>query len=117
MKDEMKHGLQAEYGQGRSRNAADLLDLSAPSLGQNCPRQCPYPDESEIEMSSEYLGAPLSTREVARVIGCSAWTVRHRYLPAGVPHVRIGPAGKLIFYTNQVVRWLLRQQQRGGMIL
>jgi hypothetical protein len=117
MKDEMKHGSQAEYGQGRPRDRADLLDLSAPSPGQKCPRQCPYPDESEIERSSKSLGAPLSTREVARVIGCSVWTVRHRYLAAGLPHVRVGRAGKLIFYTNQVVGWLLRQQQKGGMIL
>jgi hypothetical protein len=117
MKDEMKHGSQAEYGPGRARNAADLFDLSAPSPGQKCPRQCPYPDESEVDPLSEPLGAPLSTVEVARLIGCSAWTVRQRYLATGLPHVRIGPAGKLIFYTNQVVRWLLRQQQKGGLIL
>jgi hypothetical protein len=117
MTDEMKHGSQAEYGRSDPRNGADLLDLSARSPGQKCPRQCPYPDESKIEGSSEYLGAPLSTRDVARVIGCSVWTVRHRYLAAGLPHVRIGRAGKLIFYTNQVVGWLLRQRQKGGVIL
>jgi hypothetical protein len=117
MKDETKHRSQPEYGRGGPRNGADLLDLSAPSPGQKCPGQCPYPDESEIEGLSECLGAPLSTRDVARVIGCSVWTVRHRYLAAGLPHVRIGRAGKLIFYTNQVVGWLLRQQQKGGVIL
>jgi hypothetical protein len=117
MKDEMKHGSQAEYGQGRNRNTADLLELSASTLGQKCPTQCPYLDESESAKSVEYLGAPLSTRAVARLIGCSAWTVRHRYLLAGLPHVRLGTTGKLIFYTNQVVRWLLWQQQKGGVIL
>jgi len=117
MNDEVKHGLQAEYGPRRTRNAADLLDSSSPRLGQKCPRQCPHPDESEIEGSSESLGTPLSTHDVARLIGCSVWTVRQRYLATGLPHVRIGPAGKLIFYTNQVVRWLLRQQQKGGLIL
>jgi hypothetical protein len=85
--------------------------------GQNYPQEYPHPDDSEMTTFRESLGAPLSIREVARLVGCSAWTIRHRYLAAGLPHVRIGSAGKLIFYTNQVVRWLLRQQQKGGMIL
>lgn len=111
-------GFEAEYAQGRRRNSADSLDFSAASLGQNCspccPQHCPHPDEPEIQAFSESLGAPLSIIEVAHLIGVSAWTVRHRYLSAGLPYVRVGPAGKLIFYTNQVVRWLLWQQQKGG---
>jgi len=95
----------------------DLLKLGPEYPGQPCPQECPHPDDPDIELSSESLGAPLSINEVARLIGCSPWTVRHRYLPAGLPYVRIGPAGKLIFYTNQIVRWLLRQQQKGGIIL
>jgi hypothetical protein len=60
------------------------------------------------------LGTPLSIREVARLIGCSAWTVRQRYVPQGLPHLRSGPSGKLIFYRDQVVRWIVNQQQKGG---
>lgn len=60
------------------------------------------------------LGAPLSIREVAKLIGCSAWTVRQRYLPKGLPHLRSGSQGKLIFYRDQVVRWIVNQQTKGG---
>jgi len=63
------------------------------------------------------LGEPLDMRAVAKLIGCSAWTVRQKYVPAGLPHLRSGPNGKLLFYKNQVIRWLLRQQQKGGITL
>lgn len=106
-----KSGFQVE-GKGLSS-----LELGPEHLGQPCPQGCPHPDDAEPEGFAESLGAPLSIRQVAHLIGCSAWTVRHRYLPAGLPYVRMGPAGKLIFYTNQVVRWLLWQQQKGGTIL
>lgn len=78
--------------------------------GQSCPQR--YPQSGEF--SNEPLGAPLSIREVARLIGCSAWTVRQRYLPKGLPHLRSGPSGKLIFYRDQVVRWIVNQQMKGG---
>jgi hypothetical protein len=61
------------------------------------------------------LGQPLSIREVAKLIGCSPWNVRQRYIPQGLPHLRSGPSGKLIFYRDQVVRWVLVQQRKGGM--
>jgi hypothetical protein len=66
-------------------------------------------------MSATSLGEPISIREVARVIGCSAWTVRNVWLPQGLPHLRSGPSGKLIFYRDQVVAWILTIQQKGGM--
>ena len=84
---------------------AQTLGIPHDSLGQNCPQHYPQ--------ASEALGEPLSIQEVARVIGCSAWTVRHRYLPQGLPHLRTGPMGKLVFYRSQVIRWILQQQQRG----
>ena len=62
----------------------------------------------------EPLGEPLTIAEVARLIGCSTWTVRQRCLPFGLPHFRLGRAGKLLFYKEQVVRWILKQQQKGG---
>jgi hypothetical protein len=69
---------------------------------------------SDIEARTEALGVPLSINEVARLIGCSAWTVRQRYLPVGLPHMRLRPKGKLLFYKNQIINWLLTEQQKGG---
>jgi hypothetical protein len=94
---------------GDPAEAAETLGFSSIGSGQNCPQHCPRPNDA-----SSVLGAPLSIREAALLIGCSPWTVRHRYLPQGLPHFRSGPAGKLVFYRNQVVRWILQQQQKGG---
>jgi hypothetical protein len=66
-------------------------------------------------VSTMTLGEPISISEAARVIGCSAWTVRQRYIPMGLPHLRSGPSGKLIFYRDQVVAWILKNQQKGGL--
>jgi hypothetical protein len=62
------------------------------------------------------LGQPLGIREVAHLIGCSVWSVRQTLIPKGLPHFRSGSSGKLIFYRNQVVRWILDQQKKGGTI-
>jgi hypothetical protein len=91
--------------------------FEADCLGQNCPQRCPHSEDTEIEAFSQPLGEPLSINEVARLVGCSVWTVRQRYLPAGLPHLRTRPNGKLIFYHNQVVEWLLTEQQKGGIRL
>jgi excisionase family DNA binding protein len=56
------------------------------------------------------LGAPLSTDEAARVIGCSVWTVRQKLVPRGLPYFRCG-GGRLIFYKNQIIRWVEAQQK------
>jgi hypothetical protein len=85
---------------------AEPLGIPHDSLGQSYPQH--YPQVREM------LGEPLTINEVAQVIGCSAWTVRHRYLPQGLPHLRTGPMGKLVFYRNQVVQWILQQQRKGG---
>lgn len=60
------------------------------------------------------LGPPLSIRDVARLIGCSPWSVRQTLMPQGLPYFRSGASGKLIFYTDQVVRWIEHQQQKKG---
>ena len=65
-------------------------------------------------MNEELLGQPLSIREAAKLIGCSSWTVRQKYVPLGLPHLRSGPNGKLIFYKNQIIHWLIERQQKGG---
>ena len=56
------------------------------------------------------LGTPLSIREAARIIGCSPWTVRQRLVPMGLPCFRSGASGKMIFYHDQVVRWIESQE-------
>jgi hypothetical protein len=59
---------------------------------------------------SDPLGEPLGIKEVARLIGCSAWTVRQRCLRQGLPHFRVSRTGKLVFYRALVVRWLVEKQ-------
>ena len=100
-------------------NPAEILGISQDALGQSYPQHYPHrpSDEGqsvETPKLRETLGEPLGVREVARVIGCSPWTVRHRYLPQGLPHLRSGPMGKLVFYRNQVIQWILQQQKKGG---
>ncbi|HLG95958.1 MAG TPA: hypothetical protein VKX49_06575 [Bryobacteraceae bacterium] len=98
----------------RRAKSAHLLASAARDPGQSCPKHCPYPEEAASGTFAEPLGPPLSIQEAAKLIGCSAWTIRQRYLAAGIPHHRATPNGKLIFYRNQVIRWLLRQQEKGG---
>ncbi len=92
--------------------------ISASGLGQNYPLH--YPQSQGVnglsfaEGNGSPLGIPLSIREVARMIGCSAWTVRQKHLPSGLPYFRSGPNGKLVFFREQVVAWVLEQQRKGG---
>jgi hypothetical protein len=58
------------------------------------------------------LGEPLGIREVAALIGCSPWTVRQTLVPRGIPFFRSGASGRLIFYRDQIERWI--EQQQGG---
>jgi len=60
------------------------------------------------------LGEALDLSQVAALIGCSRWTVRHGLIPKGLPCFRASANGKLIFYRQQVVRWILRQQRSHG---
>ena len=84
----------------------DSLALSRETLGQSYPQHYPQ--------ASDALGEPLTIRQAAELLGCKPWTVRHSYLPKGLPYLRSGPFGKLIFYRNQVVRWILQHQRKGG---
>jgi hypothetical protein len=97
-----------------------LLPFGAPDLAQRCPPFCPqekpHGARAEREGKADALGEPLTIREVADLIGCSVWTIRQRYLRAGIPFVRLRPYGKLIFYKNQIIHWLLDEQQKGGSI-
>jgi len=53
----------------------------------------------------------LDIRQAAAVIGCSPWTVRQKLILMGLPCVRFGASGKLIFYLDQVVRWIEAKQK------
>ena len=88
-------------------NTLQIKGFPPAHYGQSCPQH--YPQAAEC--GNEPLGEPLSIREVARLIGCSAWTVRQSYLPQGLPHLRSGPRSKLIFFHDQIVRWILEHQR------
>jgi len=64
------------------------------------------------------LGEPMGISETAKLLGCSAWTVRQKHVPRGLPYFRSGPSGRLTFYRNQVVAWILEKQKttKGGQI-
>ena len=99
----------------RPAKTSNSLNFSPVSLGQSEPQHCPHPDDEHAGRSRDPLGEPLTIREVARVLGCSEWTVRQRYLPLGLPHFRLSRTGKLLFFHNQIVRWVLeKQRQKGG---
>jgi hypothetical protein len=86
---------------------AKTLGNSRVSPGQS------YPDHYPQDLDP--LGPPIPIREVARILGVSPWTVRQRYLSQGLPHLRSGPQGKLVFFRNQVIHWIIQRQQKGGM--
>ena len=124
-----KRGGESEqrYGQimsafAKDAKASENIDFSHAPLGQRYPHQnpqhCPHPETTLVEnKSGDPLGEPMSIREVAKVFGCSEWTIRQQYLPRGLPHFRLSPAGKLLFFHNQIVRWVVEiQRQKGGMI-
>jgi hypothetical protein len=58
------------------------------------------------------LGDPMTIEQVAALLGCSVWTVRQRYLRQGLPHLRACASGKLVFFREQVVGWILKRQQQ-----
>ena len=95
----------------------DLLSLRPPSLGHGACTAAhtvgrPEPQPGLAPGDDIRLGEPLNIRQVARLIGCSVWSVRQRHVRHGLPHFRSSPSGKLIFYRDQVVAWLLENQIR-----
>lgn len=74
------------------------------------------PESAPYRRESFELGDAMSIREVAVLLGCSVWSVRQRFLPKGLPHFRSGPSGKIVFFRQQVVAWILAQQaqMKGG---
>jgi len=66
--------------------------------------------------SSCELGPPLTIDQVAAMLGCSVWTVRQTYMRKGLPYFRVSHTGKLVFFRDQVIDWIVKQQtlQKGG---
>lgn len=94
-------------GFARSATSAEIQQNPPTDPGQH------YPDRNP--QGPDPLGEPIPIREVARMLGVSPWTVRQRYLPQGLPHMRSGPQGKLVFFRHQIVRWILERQRKGGL--
>jgi len=67
---------------------------------------------SQLRVSArqEPLGEPLTIAEAAEILGCSPWTIRQKYLPQGLPHLRATTEGKLVFFRSQIIRWILERQ-------
>jgi hypothetical protein len=109
------HEFHRKSGFGGGRNLKHPLGFSTEPPGQSCPQDCPSGGGSNGGPVGDLLGDPLTIGQVAMLIGCSAWTVRQKYITTGLPHFRSGPNGKLIFYKNQIIDWLLERQRKGGM--
>lgn len=102
-----------------ARKPAQLRPFPALPLGQRCPRHCPPQPGAFVGQPGPFpaspgpsLGPPLAIDQVADLIGCSPWTVRQTLLPNGLPHLRFKASGKLIFYRDQVIRWI--ESKQGG---
>jgi hypothetical protein len=101
--------------QVRFRARGETLGSSSVSLvppRAELPEALPEAEGRETVVVDEPLGEPLVIGEVARLIGVSVWTVRQQCLRQGLPHFRASRSGRLIFYRNQVVRWLIEKQRK-----
>ena len=103
-----------------TRKPARLQPFSTSKPGQYWPGHWPgqpgpilREPEAVSAASPLDLGKPLNIAGVADLIGCSPWTVRQTLLPRGIPHFRFSASGRLIFFEDQVIRWIEDQQQGG----
>lgn len=97
-------------------NFSQLHDFSSLPVAQNGASESAR--QNARQPTPLEIGEPLSIREVAAMLGCSAWTVRQRYLPQGLPHLRTGAGGRIVFFREQVIHWILKRQElqkKGGM--
>ena len=95
-----------------TREVVDQTDVSLASPRAELPVALPEGEGTGNGGLDEVLGEPLSIGQVARLIGCSVWTVRQQCIPQGLPHFRASRSGKLVFYRNQVIRWLVEGQRK-----
>lgn len=110
MKTEMPaHTIDREVRKRRFREELEIVEDAKTEARAELPAAVPVHAKAR-NTEFEPLGDPLGIREVAQLIGCSAWTVRQQCLRQGLPHFRASRTGRLIFYRNQVVRWLIEKQ-------
>lgn len=88
-------------------NPTETLKFSAIGLGQSDPQHYPT-----AEVTRFPLGEPMDIEDVAALLGCSPWTVRQKYLPAGLPHLRASRHGRIVFFREQIVDWILERQRK-----
>ena len=97
---------------GCETKRAATFEFPSPGIGQNGSEVSPQPQHKPRRRNADDpLGDALSIEGVAELLGYSVWTVRKKCLPRGLPHLRIGTTGKLVFYRAQVTRWILEQQE------
>lgn len=105
-------GNTRKYASAAAINRMNSLEVSSDSLGHNCPQHCPQV-KHDSSRNGEHLelGQPLGIAEVAALLGCSPWTIRQKYLRRGLPHIRASASGRLIFFRDQVIAWVIHQQK------
>jgi hypothetical protein len=111
----------------QTRKSARLREFSAPKGGNPFPPHFPPRREAFLGEPGPFpfpaaraqrpprlsLGEPLSIDQVSALLGCSPWTVRQTLIPRGIPHFRFSASGRLIFFEDQIIRWIENQQQGG----
>lgn len=86
---------------------AETLSVSEIDRGQSDPRHCPQLDTPEFP-----LGDAMEIEDVALLLGCSAWTVRQKYVRQGLPFLRTSASGRFVFFRRQVLDWVLERQRK-----
>lgn len=96
----IKHAMELDHtketrksGFGDHVNFTETLGSARSSLGQLCPQDYPHSGADNPGDARSPLGEAMDITGVAELLGCSPWTVRQRYVPAGLPHIRASAKG------------------------
>lgn len=108
-----RHKETRKSGFGHHPNLAETLEIAHPDVGQLYPQDYPHPEQTNGADDNE-LGEAIGIATVAKMLRCSTWTVRNKWVPQGLPHIRASRKGRMVFHRNQVNRWILKRQQKGG---
>ena len=107
------HTQTRKSGFGDHPNLAETLEIARPNLGQLYPQDYPHHEEADGGDDDE-LGEAIGIATVAKMLRCSTWTVRNKWVPQGLPHIRASRRGRMVFHRNRVNSWILKRQQKGG---
>ena len=118
----MDTGRRRELGAGMKRHKLPLresangmknMEFPSSDIGQHSPQAYPQLNGSQPRPGEqESLGDPMNIQETAKLLGCSVWTVRQRYLAQGLPHIRASAVGRLVFFRKQVIDWVFKRQRK-----